>query len=335
MPKAILFDLDGVLTTDKTGSQSTLRSLAHHSGLPEETLRTAYYRHNRALLNGSTTHAAIWPEMCAEVGQEIDFALLHTAFIETPMDADMLALAREMKAQGCQIGLVTDNKADRVHAILAHHGLHDLFDAVAISASVGSGKGERAIFEDVLAKLGIAAEDCVFIDNTAKNLTVPQSMGMQTILFDDEARDVDGLRAALTRPVYSRCGMRCDLCHLYASNIARNDRRAEVCAVFAKVWPGFSPDPDKVICDGCACDAPGAMLFSPDCPARRCVRARGIPHCGYCPDYPCPDFPAEPPQEALVQAIDVEKRWSWDEERLMNAYRCKVNMDAWRKAHAR
>lgn len=201
MPRAVLFDLDGVLTTDKTGSQSTLRSLAHHTGLPEETLRTAYYRHNRALLNGSTTHAEIWPELCAEAGQEIDLSLLHTAFIQTPMDADMLALARELKAQGCLIALVTDNKADRVHAILAHHGLHDLFDAVAISAEVGSGKGERAIFDAVLTRLGVAAADCVFIDNTARNLAVPQAMGMQTILFEDDARDVEGLRAVLMRPV--------------------------------------------------------------------------------------------------------------------------------------
>ncbi|MBQ8201767.1 MAG: HAD-IA family hydrolase [Clostridia bacterium] len=194
MPRAVLFDLDGVLTTDKTGSQSTLRSLADHTGLPEETLRTAYCRHNRALLNGSTTHAAIWPELCAEAGQEIDLALLHTAFIETPMDGGMLAIAREMKAQGCRIALVTDNKADRVHAILKHHGLHDLFDAVAISAEVGSGKGERAIFDAALIRLGVTAEDCVFIDNTAQNLAVPQAMGMQTILFDDETRDVEGLR---------------------------------------------------------------------------------------------------------------------------------------------
>lgn len=335
MPKAVLFDLDGVLTTDKTGSQSTLRSLAYHTGLPEETLCAAYYRHNRALLSGSTTHAEIWPELCAEVGREIDLALLHTAFIETPMDGAMLMLAREMKAQGCLIALVTDNKADRVHAILAHHGLHDLFDAVAISAEVGSGKGERAIFDAVLTRLGVAAEDCAFIDNTAKNLTVPQAMGMQTILFDDEARDVDGLRATLTQPIYSRCGMRCDLCHLYRPNVARDDRRAEVCAVYAKIWPGFKPDPAEVICDGCACDAEGAALFSPDCPARQCVKARGIPHCGYCREYPCPDYPAEPTPEELVQAIDVEKRWTWEEERLMSAYRCRAYMDAWRKAHGR
>lgn len=213
MYRAVLFDLDGVLTTDRTGSESTVKSLSLHTGLPMETLLTAYRRHNREMLCGQLTHRDIWPEMCAEVGREIPFDLLHTAFIETPMDDGMLALARDMKAAGCLIGLVTDNKVDRIDAILDHHGLRGLFDAVTISAQAGSGKRERASFEDVLAKLNavagpVEARDCIFIDNTAYNLVVPAEMGFATYLYDDEKRDAEALRAVLQEPVMSRCAWR-------------------------------------------------------------------------------------------------------------------------------
>lgn len=335
MLKAVLFDFDGVLTVDKTGSQSTLRSLARHTGIPEERLRTAYYRHNRAMLDGKKTHADIWDEFCAEVGQPVDYSLLHTAFVETPLDGEMLSLLRELKGT-YRIGMVTDNKVDRIEAILMYHDLHALFDVVTISAEVGSGKVERTIFERTLEALGLKAEECLFIDNTAKNLVVPQMMGMETCLFDDDKRDVEGLRQqidALAEMVCSHCGMRCDLCHLYRPNVEREDRRAELCTVFGKVWPGYAPDPQATICDGCTCTKPDAVKFSPDCPTRRCVQEHGFVHCGSCPQYPCADFPAEPTHEALVQAIDVEKRWTWEEERLMEAYRCRANMDAWRKEH--
>lgn len=335
MYRAILFDLDGVLTTDRTGSESTAKSLSRHTGLPVETLLTAYRRHNREMLCGQLTHRDIWPEMCAEIGREIPFALLHTAFIETPMDGAMLDLARDMKAAGCLIGLVTDNKVDRIDAILEHHGLRGLFDAVTISAQVGSGERERASFEDVLAKLRAVAgpivpQECIFIDNTAHNLVVPAEMGFATYLFDDDKRDGEALRAVLQEHVMSLCGMRCDLCRLYRPNVARRDERAVLCAVFRKVWPGFEPDPAAVICDGCCASGADVTLFSPDCTARRCVQARQLPHCGHCPDYPCPDFPAEPTQAELVQAIDVERRWTWAEERLMTAYRCRANIAAWK-----
>ena len=151
MYRAVLFDLDGVLTLDKNGSTSTVNSLARHTGLDVEELRTAYLRHNGEMLRGTLTHEDVWAEMCREVGREIPFALLHTAFIETPMDVQMLALARELKAEGRLVALVTDNKTDRIDAILDQHSLRDLFDAVTISAQVGSGKRERASFDDVLA----------------------------------------------------------------------------------------------------------------------------------------------------------------------------------------
>ena len=331
MYRALLFDLDGVLTTDKTGSRSTLRSLAQHTGLPEETLHAAYYRHNRALLAGRTTHQAMWPDFCREAGADVPFALLHTAFTETPMDADVLHLARDMKAAGCLIALVTDNKADRVEAILDHNGLRDLFDALSVSAQVGSGKEARAIFEDALRKLGVTPGECIFIDNTARNLVVPAEMGMATYLFDDQERDVEVLRARVQEPIWSCCGMRCDLCRLYRPNVERRDERPALCAVFRKVWPGFAPDAAQVICDGCTCEREGAALFSPDCAARACVLARELEHCGQCLDYPCAAFPAEPTQAELEQAIDVEHRWTWQEERLMMAYRCRENVEAWRR----
>ena len=68
----------------------------------------------------------------------------------------------------------------------------------------------------------------------------------------------------MSKTIYSKCGMRCDLCLIFRPNVEAQDRREEICRVFTKVWQGFSPDPRTVICDGCATDSPDATLFSPD-----------------------------------------------------------------------
>lgn len=132
----------------------------------------------------------------------------------------------------------------------------------------------------------------------------------------------------MSEKIFSKCGMRCDLCLIYRPNVEREDRRAEICAVFAKTMPGFHPDPRIIICDGCSCASENPTLFDPACKARKCVISKGHPHCGYCDEYPCDIFPAEPSHEELVRLIDVEKRWTWEEEALMEAYNCKRNMDA-------
>ena len=131
--------------------------------------------------------------------------------------------------------------------------------------------------------------------------------------------------------VFSKCGMRCDLCLVYRPNVNREDRREEICKVFGKVWEGYEPNPKEIICDGCLALDEKATLFSPECKTRKCVFDKRLEHCGYCEQYPCDIFPAEPTHEELVQKIDVEKQWTWEEEKLMEAYSCKKNMDEFRR----
>lgn len=102
----------------------------------------------------------------------------------------MLQLVHTLK-KDYLIGLVTDNKCDRIEAILKPFQLGSCFDAVVVSARLSSGKDYPLIFKHVLCTLEVQPEECVFIDNTAKNLIVPGKMGMQTILFDDENRQID------------------------------------------------------------------------------------------------------------------------------------------------
>ena len=139
----------------------------------------------------------------------------------------------------------------------------------------------------------------------------------------------------MSEKVYSKCGMRCDLCLVYRPNVEENDRREEICKVFAKVWNGYEPNPQEIICDGCSANTKNTILFSPDCKTRQCVMDKGLEHCGYCNYYPCDIFPAEPTQEELIQKIEVEQQWTWEDEKLMEAYTCKKNMDEFRRSRKR
>ncbi|MBQ9142957.1 MAG: DUF3795 domain-containing protein [Lachnospiraceae bacterium] len=127
--------------------------------------------------------------------------------------------------------------------------------------------------------------------------------------------------------VFSKCGMRCDLCLIYRPNAEKEDRRADICHVWKKIWQGFEADPNTIICDGCSCEGEAAVLFSLACETRRCVLKKGYEHCGYCEKYPCSIFPAEPTAEELYQKVEVEKQWTWEDEKLMEAYTCKKYMD--------
>lgn len=194
--RAVFFDFDGVLTTDKTGSLTTIRYLSEQTGIEYARLRDAVKNFNDDLNLGTTTHDDIWPELCRALNRDIDKALLPRAFESTPMNAGMMHLARMLKANYC-VGIITDNKKDRIDYLKVHAGLASLFDPIVVSAEVGVSKEHPRIFEHALSRLGIAPDESVFIDNTPDNLVAPSALGMHTIHFDDERNDLDALTAML------------------------------------------------------------------------------------------------------------------------------------------
>lgn len=200
--KAILFDFDGVLTTDKYGSDSILRYLSENSGVSIDVLKKEYYKVNKGLLYGQYAHKDIWEEFCNNVGAHIDFQILIDSFTHTPIDQNMLSVVKQLK-ENYLIGLITDNKVDRIKTILNYNSLNDLFDVVTVSAQCKCGKTDRKIFDITLDRLNVKANECVFIDNSEKNLAVPSEMGITTILFDDEARDINKFKLELNNILFA------------------------------------------------------------------------------------------------------------------------------------
>ena len=194
--KAVLFDFDGVLTTDKTGSLTTTRYLSARTGIELSRVQSVFRRFNSDLTLGKTTHEQIWEEVCRALGQAMSIDSLREAFENTPLSTRMLDLAKRLRAWH-SVGIVTDNKKDRIDLLKKIHDLPALFDPIVVSAEVGVGKEDPKIFLEALHLLRINPHECIFIDNNRENLFAPSSVGIKTIHFDDEKQDFNELLAAL------------------------------------------------------------------------------------------------------------------------------------------
>ena len=159
-------------------------------------MRDAFKPFNTELILGRTSHEEIWPELCAKLNREIEIDLLRRAFESTPINEGMLQLAVELK-QSYSVGIITDNKKDRIDHLKIHFSLATLFVPIVVSAEVGSDKSTSGIFEVALNNLRLKPAQSVFIDNNTDNLTVASALGMNTIYFDDQSNDIAGLIATL------------------------------------------------------------------------------------------------------------------------------------------
>lgn len=194
--KAVLFDFDGVLTTDRTGSLTTTRYLSNCTGIALSHVQSVFRRFNSDLTLGKTTHERIWDAICLDLGQKLSIEVLEEAFESTPLSTRMLDIAKGLRSKH-SVGIVTDNKKDRIDLLKKIHSLPSLFDPIVVSAEVGAGKEGPKIFLEALHRLRISPEECIFIDNCRANLIAPGSLGINTIHFDDEKQDFEELLSVL------------------------------------------------------------------------------------------------------------------------------------------
>jgi len=190
--KGLFFDFDGVITKEKYGTPTMVSYIAKETGISFDIIYTAYGKYNNDLLIGNITHEEMWESFCNSIGQDVKYDVLVKSFMNITLDEQMIQYIREKHSEYL-IGLITDNKADRIEEIISNSELNGLFDVVIISSNVHSQKSEKKIFEEALAQSGLNANECVFIDNTLSNLVNPKEMGFITIYFDDEKREYSKL----------------------------------------------------------------------------------------------------------------------------------------------
>ncbi len=108
------------------------------------------------------------------------------------MNEKMLELAKNLR-KNYKTGIITDNSKARFGAIMDEFRLGEKFDALILSADIGSTKKEEQIFRAALDALNLNPQECVFVDNSKKNLEIPARMGFKTIFYDFEKKDFNAL----------------------------------------------------------------------------------------------------------------------------------------------
>lgn len=189
MIKAVLFDYDGVITLDKTGSYTICKYIASATGIDYELFSHEYKKYNDDLLVGKISHEQIWNQLCKNINQTISIKYLFESYKNTPLNNKMIEIVKKIK-KNYKTGLITDNKKDRIDAAKIDFQLDQIFDEIVVSGEIGSQKNEEKIFQTAISNLSLKYEECVFIDNQEKNLIIPKKLGMKVIFHDHKENNI-------------------------------------------------------------------------------------------------------------------------------------------------
>ncbi|WP_436760386.1 HAD family hydrolase [Streptosporangium sp. V21-05] len=86
----------------------------------------------------------------------------------------MYEMLREARAAGLRTCLLSNSWANEY----PREGWEDYFDEVVISGEIGMRKPEPRIFEHALGRIGLAGEECVFVDDIEANIEAARRLGI-------------------------------------------------------------------------------------------------------------------------------------------------------------
>lgn len=103
---------------------------------------------------------------------------------EVPGMRDML---EKLKSGGFGLYGLT-NWDTQVHITIAQYGIFRLLDGRVISSEEHLVKPEREIYLRLLDRFGLAADECVFVDDKPENIEGAEKVGIKGIVFKDAAQ---------------------------------------------------------------------------------------------------------------------------------------------------
>jgi putative hydrolase of the HAD superfamily len=164
--KAVVFDFGNVIS--RFDNVRFLEGLSSLCGKPAEVLKAAIYVDstlNHDYESGrmdSQKYLEGISKICGTDIPEAEFLRIYTN-IFTPIEATF-DLLRKLKPR-YRLGLLSNTSPWHFEHVIQTNPAFALFDTVTLSFEVGHSKPSPRIYEDAVTKLGLMAEECLYIDD--------------------------------------------------------------------------------------------------------------------------------------------------------------------------
>lgn len=117
-------------------------------------------------------------------------------YYNLPFIDGMPELIREIKQKGGKIFLLSNISigfAENYKNVPEIKQLFDMFDGLVFSGPIGIVKPNKEIFEHLLLKYNLKAEESVFIDDNKNNINGAKKVGINAVLFEGDAKQLKSI----------------------------------------------------------------------------------------------------------------------------------------------
>jgi putative hydrolase of the HAD superfamily len=178
------------------------RELSQRHGLPRSSVFETLYRTEtwrdieRGVGDPEAWKARAHAELETRAGTTLPALHEEWRLSQRPIAAN-LALVERLRPP-YKVSVLSNADVSLRGRLVAEMRILHLFDDIVCSAEVGMAKPEAEIFRLAAARLGVAPEECVFVDDWDQNIDAARQVGMIGVLYRvDKGDDLGALLAAV------------------------------------------------------------------------------------------------------------------------------------------
>lgn len=191
--ESVIFDWGGVLIDDPR--PGILRYCAEAFGVPLEDYTPVHDSFLDEFHKGKISEETFWLQITGKLGKSMPptrsqwYEAFRSAYVPKQ---EMFHLASSLRDKGYKTAILSNTELPAVRFF--HEQGYNMFDLLVFSCVEKVMKPERRIYEITLERLGLKAEQAVFIDDRQDFIAGAKQAGLNAILFEG----IDQLKRELT-----------------------------------------------------------------------------------------------------------------------------------------
>jgi epoxide hydrolase-like predicted phosphatase len=193
MIKAIVFDIGGVVMI-----RGKLRHLSEHisnaTGMNLEFVDKLVHKYWDIWKLDGIKEEQFYNSIIKDLGVKADRKkiMIDESKRNYP-DTKMVSMIKKLRKKYLTVAL-TNNVREWFEDAIVNYDFMWLFNHIITSYETKKAKPDKAIYDIMLQKTGLKADECVFVDDQAENLPVPKKMGMKVIHYRNYKQCFEELR---------------------------------------------------------------------------------------------------------------------------------------------
>ena len=182
--KAIVLDMYGVIVK-QTGDDFVPYVQQTFPDLSPEEIYTPWFKADV----GELTSLEVWEA----IGFQGDLEKIEKEYLDTIELSDGFIDFIEKAKNKYKLAIISNDSSRWSKYLREKFDLNKYFDVISISGDLKIQKPDERIFLLTIDKLGVNAEDCIYIDDREGNLGASEKVGMKPVLLNSRNISYDGV----------------------------------------------------------------------------------------------------------------------------------------------